>query len=239
LAEPFRWKNCSADVLSSSYGQVAQSFLYDVVGPALATLDAKIGDLNESDDDAAPFIESHVQGVLRASTMAFCLSIQSMWEQQLRAYLKRCAQELTADSSQVARVLTARWEDLDGIFKSLRGIGLRDFLEYADLDLLHLVGNVCRHGDGASLEKLSKSHPELWPRPVSPPVIIDDLHFPPAPPSVDTLNIPRALLSRFVGAIVSFWEETEYIYNESIERKHPSLEKTLVRQRIERAKRRS
>jgi hypothetical protein len=171
--------------------------------------------------------------------MAFCLSIQSMWEQQLRACLKRCAQELTTDSSQIARVLTARWEDLDGIFKSLRGIGLRDFLKYAELDLLHLVGNVCRHGDGASLEKLSKSHPELWPPPVSPPVIIDDSHFPPAPPSVDTLNIPRALLSRFVGAIVSFWEETEYIYNENIERKHPSLEKTLVRQRLERAKRRS
>ena len=237
--EPFRWKNCYADVLSNGYGQVAESFLHDVVGPALAALDAKIRALNESDDGAAPFIESHVQEVLRASTMAFSLSIQSMWEQQLRAYLKRCAHELTADSSQVARVLTARWEDLDGIFKSLRGIGLRDFQEYADLDLLHLVGNVCRHGDGASLEKLSKSHPELWPPPVSPPVIIDNVHFPPAPLSVDTLNIPRAFLSRFVGAIVSFWEETEYIYNESIEPKHPSLEKTLVRQRLERAKRRS
>ena len=74
---------------------------------------------------------------------------------------------------------------------------------------------------------------------MSPPVIIDDLFFPPGPPTVDTLTIPRALLSRFVSAIVSFWEETEYIYNESIEPKHPSLEKTLVKQRLERAKRRS
>jgi hypothetical protein len=239
LADPFRWKNCYADVLSSGYRQVAQAFLSDVVEPALAALDAKIRALKESEDDFAPFIESHVQDVLRASTMAFCLSIQSMWEQQIRAYLKRCARELTGDPAQAARVSSARWEDLDGIFTSLRGIALKDFLEYPDLDLLQLVGNVCRHGDGTSLEKLAKSHPEFWPPPVSPPVIIDGVIIAPAPRTVDTLQIPRALLSRFVGAIVSFWDETEYIYNESIETKHPSLEKTLVEQRLKRAKRRA
>ncbi len=145
---------------------------------------------------------------------------------------------LTADPAQASRVLTARWEDLDGIFKAFRGIALKDFLEYADLDLLHLVGNVCRHGDGTSLQKLAKSHPELWPPPISPPVIIDDFPIPPAPPTIDNLSIPRALLSRFVSAIASFWDETEYIYNESIECKHPNLEKKLVQQRRERAARR-
>src|SRR5258708_19230909 len=161
-----------------------------------------------------------------------------MGEKQIGAFLKGCAGELTADPAQASRVLTARWEDLDGIFKAFRGIALKDFLEYADLDLLHLVGNVCRHGDGTSLQKLAKSHPELWPPPISPPVIIDDFPIPPPPPTIDNLSIPRALLSRFVSAIASFWDETEYIYNESIECKHPNLEKKLVQQRRERAARR-
>jgi len=36
-----------ADTLSSRYGQVAQSFLSDVVEPVLASLDAKIRALKE------------------------------------------------------------------------------------------------------------------------------------------------------------------------------------------------
>lgn len=44
------------------------------------------------------------------------------------------------------------------------------------------------------------------------------------------------MLEDFVDKICLFWEDTNYIYEESIERKHPSLEARLVIRRAERAK---
>jgi len=238
MTEPFRWKNCFADVVSSSYGKTAQSFLDDVASPALATLDAQIAKLQASEDELDAFVASDVQDLRRATTMAFCLSIQSLWELQIRAYLKGCARELKKDEL-AKRTLKARWDELDDIFRTLRGIALKDFKEHPDLDFLQLLGNACRHGDGPSLEKLSSAHPELWPQFNTPqlPPIDDFWSFPPAQPTIDNIEIPVELLSRFVRAIVSFWEEAEYIYEESIERKHPSLERQLVKKRLERANR--
>jgi hypothetical protein len=43
------------------------------------------------------------------------------------------------------------------------------------------------------------------------------------------------MLEDFVDKIYLFWEDTNYIYEESIERKHPSLEARLVVRRAERA----
>jgi hypothetical protein len=48
------------------------------------------------------------------------------------------------------------------------------------------------------------------------------------------MEIPVTALSEFVAAIAAFWRDVEYIYNESIERKHESLEAHLVKQRAER-----
>jgi uncharacterized protein YqgQ len=49
------------------------------------------------------------------------------------------------------------------------------------------------------------------------------------------MQIPREMLEGFVDKICLFWEDTNYIYEESIERKHPSLEARLVVRRAERA----
>ncbi|OEC70105.1 hypothetical protein A7D21_30430 [Pseudomonas sp. AP19] len=54
-------------------------------------------------------------------------------------------------------------------------------------------------------------------------------------PSVQSMQIPREMLEDFVDKICLFWEDTNYIYEESIERKHPSLEARLVVRRAERA----
>lgn len=58
-------------------------------------------------------------------------------------------------------------------------------------------------------------------------------------PTIDGLVIPRELLPKFAAAIAGFWKEAEYIYMESIERKHPSLEVALAKMRDARANRRS
>ncbi|MCF1450144.1 hypothetical protein FS815_25465 [Agrobacterium vitis] len=48
------------------------------------------------------------------------------------------------------------------------------------------------------------------------------------------INVPVPHLRTFAGAVAEFWDDTKYIYNESIERKDPSLEARLARERLER-----
>jgi hypothetical protein len=49
------------------------------------------------------------------------------------------------------------------------------------------------------------------------------------------MDVPIEAIARFVAAIAAFWVDATYIYNESIPRKHPSLETRLGRERMERA----
>jgi hypothetical protein len=55
-----------------------------------------------------------------------------------------------------------------------------------------------------------------------------------APPPASSMEIPVTALREFVAAIAAFWGDARYIYNESIERKHESLEARLIKQRSER-----
>lgn len=231
MTEPFRWKNCHADVATSMHGQTAQGYLREVVEPALTVLDRKLAELQSSDDPLDAFVQADVEELQRVTVMGFCLSIQSLWERQIRAYLRGCATELRpAEPSLAKKTMKGEWKDIDGLFQELRGISLTVFPQYPRLDVLHLLGNVCRHGDGPSLETLFKGHPELWP-------YQDYFDETPFVPTIDGIVIPRDLLQTFVAAIAGFWDETEYIYNESIERKHPSLEAKLIKIRLERTRR--
>lgn len=78
--------------------------------------------------------------------------------------------------------------------------------------------------------------PQLWPAyhdPDNEPLkstLADE-----APP-VQSMQIPREMLEDFADQICLFWEDTNYIYEESVEQKHPSLEARLVVRRAERLK---
>lgn len=240
MTEPFRWKNCYADVGSSRHGQIARAFLNEVVEPSLDTLDAQIEKWSKSDDPAALFYRSDTEDLSNATMMAFCLAIQSMWERQLRGYLAGCARELRPDGGLAKKAMNARWGDIDALFLELRGISLGQFDAYADLDLLQLLGNACRHGDGASARALWERRPDLWPHRYEFPFPLESVTpLIQEPRSIDDIAIPRSLVRHFVDAIASFWDEAEYIYNESIEPKHEYLEKELVEQRRRRAARRA
>jgi hypothetical protein len=229
---PFRWKNCFADVQASQHDRTIQSFFDDVIGPALATLDRRIVELGRSNDPGDCFAQSDMEDMLRETKLAFALSIQSIWERQLRAYLQGCARELRPDEPLIAKIEKANWEKLCGIFGALRGIGLEQFPAFAVLETLQHLGNACRHGDGASAIKLADLCPDLWP-PV-PPMPLEFNPPSPCPPPVAAMDIPVRRLAQFVAAIAQFWLDAEYIYNESIEVKHPNLEARLVLERAER-----
>lgn len=241
MPEIFTWTNCLADVYTYRYGPIAKDFLTLVVNPSLDALDAQVKHWEESDDAVSHFMLSDLSELIYKTRMAFCLSIQSLWEQQIRTYLTGCQQQLSINPFPASNrrgahsVQTVFWGDeLNTVFERLRGITLPSFASYESLDLLMLVGNVCRHGDGPSCRRLWNEHPELWPE-----YRLDERFDNPSltlhPPLADTMRISRELLTSFVEAIDLFWDDIEYIYNESIQRKAPSLEAKLVVEREKRA----
>ena len=229
----FRWKNCYADVAASKHGVTVQSFFDDVIVPAIRALEEKIAALGCSDNPGDAFAQADTEDVLQETKMAFSLSIQSIWERQLRGYLRGCAEELRPGVGLAARVAKGNWEELCALFLELRGIRLDAFPSFAELETLPLLGNTCRHGDGPSAVELARRCPVLWR--VYPPMPFEDQPPDPGPPPVALMDVPVDRLRAFVAAIAAFWDDAEYIYNESIERKHPSLEAKLARERAERS----
>ncbi len=229
----FRWKNCYADVAASKHGITVQSFFDDVIAPAIRALEEKIAELGRSDNPGDAFAQADMEDVLKETKMAFSLSIQSIWERQLRGYLRGCAEELRPSDGLAAQVAKGNWEKLCALFLELRGIRFDAFPSFAELETLHLLGNVCRHGDGPSAVELAKRCPELWRR-VYPPMPFGDQPPDSGPSPVALMDVPAERLRTFVAAIATFWDDAEYICNESIERKHPSLEAKLARERAER-----
>lgn len=76
---PFRWRNCRADIDACRHDVTIELYLADVVLPALATLDARIALLGESEDAGDVFFQRDVEEVLIETKLAFGLSIQSIW----------------------------------------------------------------------------------------------------------------------------------------------------------------
>lgn len=227
VTQPHRWKNSMADVYTAKNGLVALDFLEAVIRPTFAALHARIEQLRvESETDvAADFAIADMTDLVFETGRALCLSVQSIWERQLRRYIEGCVDVLDEQdrAAHVAMARNTQWKTVEDAFYRVRGIQLRQMPGYGELSLLHKLGNVCRHGPGKSMEELSKSHPELWPSSApwgfsgNGPVV-----------SID-------LLETFCKAIETFWEEAEYIYCESIVRKAASLEKRLLLERAQRA----
>jgi hypothetical protein len=229
----FRWKNCSADVAAWRHGGTVRSFFDDVITPAIHALEEQIVALGRNDNPGDAFARADTADVLRETKMAFGLAIQSIWERQIRRYLSGCAQELLPSDGLAARVEKANWASLCDLFLELRGIRLDAFPSFTELDTLQLLGNTCRHGDGPSAVELAARCPELWRD--YPPTPFEDQPSDSRPPSVARMDVPVERLRTFVTAIATFWEDADYIYQESIELKHPSLEARLARERTERS----
>lgn len=99
------------------------------------------------------------------------------------------------------------------------------------LDILQNLGSASRHGDGGSAVKLIHQCPELWEH--LPAQFFED-EAPLVYRTVAMIDVPVDRLKDFAKAVAVFWEDSEYIYNESIERKDPLLEEKLARERLSR-----
>ena len=202
MTTPHAWKHGWADAYASRNGDIAEEFLDLVVKPSLSALGQKQLELASSDDLViAGFAASDHRDLINKTNMAFCLSIQSLWEQQLRRYLGNCVGCLGIEGVTAEELEHMTWgERANKLFQYIRGTDLTAFDSYATLNKLQLLGNACRHGEGKSSRKLFKLHPELCP----------DQY-----PSVQFVRWSVELLASFVSAIVLFWMDMEILGLES------------------------
>lgn len=222
----FKWRNCYDDVICTRFDAVIMAYWDKVALPALHQAETEVVFWANNDEGGAVFAHAKVVDQQLVTASAICLSLQSIWERQLRAYLLSCTGR--TDAKLTHQLQHAHWDVLQDLFHQLRGVPLGAFLSYRKLNLLAQLGNACRHGAGRAANALWRSHPELWPYSAWP---ADSAVAPP----IDHMHISKDLLADFVNAIAGFWQMINYLYNESIETKHGSLELRLREQRRQHA----
>lgn len=237
--DTFTWKNLGSDAHLALHAQAMSMYLNQVILPALDALDAQLKDLSQRDDVVVEFILADLNALQSSTVQAFALTIQAQWERQIRAFIKDCASSLGRLDKEVQQVERLNWSKLVAYFESLRGIPMLAFDSFRALDQLQLLGNACRHGDGSSARELYKQRPDLWPELPTEIQVDGGGIFPlPETPSFSLIDLRRSHLVEFTMAVIWFWEDHEYIYINSIERKHPSALKALADMRKARAGRR-
>ncbi|SEC53872.1 hypothetical protein FIV41_25795 [Pseudomonas marginalis] len=215
---PHPWKHSVVDVYANNYGNVVQDYLELVVRPSLQALQCRRDELiaRPDIDDFIKSLQALDHYVLEQGTaMAFCLGIQSLWEQQIRTYMSGCARQfvtLGVPNDQapdtigkaIEKAEKALWgAEFNELFLRVRGLELPQFQSYPQLDLLMLLGNVCRHGEGKAARALRKRSPELWPASSH---LLEE-HYGVRP--VTDLMLSFELLRSLVHAVVLFWRDLE------------------------------
>jgi hypothetical protein len=240
--EKITWTNLTADIYLGLHANAVRLYLDSVVRPALDAIDARHDELARDEDPGAAFMKTDVEELRKSAIEAFALAIQSLWERQLREFLKGCAHELKCSDALVKSLAVDDWTKLVKHFGDLRGVPLEAFDSFDDLDLLQWLGNACRHGDGKSATLLHARWPDLWPD--WPPLLQGPQAQMPGtpaahaePPPFSAISVPRALLDRVANAVIWFWEDHSYLYTKSLNNKHPSVEGTLQVMRKERTRR--
>lgn len=238
--ETFTWSNLQADIYRGQHANAMRLYLESVITPALDVIDARRDELSRSDEPIAVFQFGDLKRLHAATIEAFALSVQSQWERQLRAFLKDCARELKPFAAYLQKLESANWTELLRQFQELRGLPLQAFDSFSDLELLQLLGNACRHGDGKSARVLYERCPELWPNWLpalpagwsGPPLALVPTH-----PPFSQICLQRSHLVRLTHALIWFWDDHNYIYTNSIKPKHSNIDSVLAEMRERRARR--
>ena len=144
----------------------------------------------------------------------FALAVQSMWERQLRNYLIVCADEQTSVGVTSKVLRGAKWPELQSHFLRLRGVTLNTFPSYGDLDLLQVLGNACRHGDGGSAKALFRRCPDIRDEGLRPSKSLwrTEEQRQPSNPEFERVTIPALLLEQLVLSVIWFWEDQELVF---------------------------
>lgn len=209
----FVWKRCDNDVYAMFRSRTVDAYVTNVMRPGIAALDKQIDDYARSDEIWAPFAKADLEALRTETFKVFALALQSLWERQLRDYIAGCARTLKLAPSVSEMALAPQKERVERAFLEARGISLHHFPSYSTLNILHLIGNICRHGNGKSVSILHRLRPDLWRTTDYHPV---DLKPYPHVPTADSLRIDPELLDEFAAAIKQFWFDLETIYYQTL-----------------------
>ncbi|MBB3271883.1 hypothetical protein FHW75_003061 [Pseudomonas sp. OG7] len=230
------WTPMIADAYANKYGEVAQDFLSLVVIPSLAALEQKGVEIAAQEDQvlAAFHLHDH-RHLITKTSMALCLGIQSLWEQQLRDYLCNCPK---AGGITWKVIRKASWgfspkaPTLNELFSEIRGLPIEGFESYRRLDKLQLLGNVCRHGAGDSADKLQARYPELWPQVMVEAIQTGSSLLTSLP--LGAIQITVDLLRDLVNAVVLFWLDMRIACTEALIPNNAAMIEEVARLRAKR-----
>lgn len=205
-----------------------------VVRPALSTLNGEMERIRKSEEPTDVFLVDNLAKLLKHSVAGYLLTVQSMWERELREMLVR--RELKrSTATQADAIRLARWSEhpqtgLLAHFERLMHIPLKSFDSFDDLTLLQRLGNAIRHGAGPATEWIRKYHPALC-------VITDQTdgteNTQPGSygASEDRLEpamkLREAVLHQMIDSVRWFWEDMELIRCNSFSSKHWTVQQKL------------
>ena len=222
-----------------------------VVLPSLERLDAQITAFQAEDDPSAIFAVDMYAELYQSTVEGYLLTVQSMWERGVRNMLATRAKAQGFDDKNIKRMRRSTWdasasEGLQQYFLNLMGLPMQTFDTYNDLELLHIIGNALRHGDGASAEKLHQLCPNLWFGWIAPgetlqagPFCITGGSDGPKHPSIINITLKETVLYQMLKSVLWFWEDVEMIRCNSFSAKAPPVERELERWKSERGQRAS
>lgn len=150
--------------------------------------------IDEFLDQCAAQVDNHTAN---EAAKAFALTFDGMFERQLSRWAS--AHGLRAKS----------WEDLLNGCAKIATLDLVATAMADDINELHLVANVVRHGDGRSCDGLKAIAPRLWANPS-----LDYYDLAPGPiPVSDELRIRLDDLRRYARAVIRFWGHVDPLPN--------------------------
>lgn len=220
----------------------------DVVQPTLHLLNDKLLELENSDELGADDRHDDYATMYQATVEGYILVVQSMWERGLRNLLIARARHRRLGTAVLEQLKRSTWlkpnhVDLHTHFEELMELPLAGFDSYDDLNLLQLLGNSFRHGDGDSAKRLHDRCPSLWINWLRPGTEIQMrgkvlLRIPddsPEHPSIDRISLPAKVLEQMIRSVIWFWEDVEYVRLRSMPGPSSERRAKLHKQRLERS----
>lgn len=198
-----RWEPTLRDGTAEQVINSAETFRDVVIKVAC---DASHGNVASQTDQYEAKVAMLADRELRLS---LALGLHGMWERNFQYLINHWA-VVTKSHEWVTenrkRWLCSAWETQRTVFRDVRGIPFSELPCAESIDLLQLIGNVARHGNGRSCANLFCQRPDLFAN-----TQISDLHDyflkgARLQSDAENLDVPITLLTDLSNAVIYFWQ---------------------------------
>ena len=156
------WRAVLFDGHSLSFAKVVEAMFERAIKPSCVTLAAELENTPRGHDDPSMDKWEDLRLAQLELHKSFALALNGLWERNFRQHLWHSAAAMGWKDRTLAAIESGPWAQLLKAFETVRGFPLSKFPTYPELELLHRVGNVARHGNGKGTLALHKTHPELF-----------------------------------------------------------------------------